>query len=635
MTKRTMPYGDWPSPLSAASVAEGGLRFGRVQAADGAVFWSESRPAEKGRAPILRWDGSVRELLPAPYSARSRVHEYGGGEFLVANGRVFFVNDADQDVYETSARAGTPIRRLTRLPNTRFADFACDLSRERLICVGETHDPGHADAPENALWTVPTGGDHLVSGPSRLISGRDFYASPRLSPDGTRLAFLAWDLPAMPWDAAALFVCAVGKDGTAGEAIAIAGGAGSACFQPEWSEDGSLYFIWDGDGWGNLFRWREGEEIEQITHLDAEISKPLWSLNAVSYALFPDGRIYLNFVERGESRLAILDQRTGKMERRAENLTATFTLSADGAGAALAATADDEPLSIVLDQGSAPVLLRRSSTLRLDAGFVSIPRQVEIAGTRGPIFGLLYGPQNKDAEGPARKAPPLIINLHGGPTSAATRGLKPNVLFFTSRGFAWLDLNYSGSVGYGRDYRLRLNGNWGVADVEDAIAAADYAASSGIADRDGIFVTGGSAGGYTVLTAIASTKVFAGAASYYGISDLIALQRTTHKFEQGYQSSLLGASLEENEAVYRERSALYRAERIGTPLILFQGAEDRVVPREQSVAIAEALRANGVTVEYHEFEGEGHGFRKAETIRTCLERELDFYKRLLARSSLS
>jgi dipeptidyl aminopeptidase/acylaminoacyl peptidase len=208
-------------------------------------------------------------------------------------------------------------------------------------------------------------------------------------------------------------------------------------------------------------------------------------------------------------------------------------------------------------------------------------------------------------------------------------------LFFTSRGFAWLDLNYSGSVGYGRDYRLRLNGNWGVADVEDAIAAADYAASSGIADRDGIFVTGGSAGGYTVLTAIASTKVFAGAASYYGISDLIALQRTTHKFEQGYQSSLLGASLEENEAVYRERSALYRAERIGTPLILFQGAEDRVVPREQSVAIAEALRANGVTVEYHEFEGEGHGFRKAETIRTCLERELDFYKRLLARSSLS
>jgi dipeptidyl aminopeptidase/acylaminoacyl peptidase len=313
-------------------------------------------------------------------------------------------------------------------------------------------------------------------------------------------------------------------------------------------------------------------------------------------------------------------------------------LSVGGAGAVLEGLKDDEALCIALDDPAAgggvasPVILRRSSAVAIDAGHVSRPRRLEIPNSAGIIHGLLYPPRNPAAHGPAGLPPPLIVSLHGGPTSAAARGLKPRTLFFTSRGFAWLDLDYAGSVGYGRAYRERLTGNWGVADVEDTIAAARFAASAGVADPGAIFVTGGSAGGYTVLMAIATANVFRGAASHYGICDLIALQNTTHKFEQGYQQTLLGASLAENEAVYRERSPIQHIERITTPLILFQGADDNVVPKSQSIAVAEALRAKGVPVEYHEFAGEGHGFRQADTIRTCLERELAFYLGLMAQN---
>ncbi len=267
--------------------------------------------------------------------------------------------------------------------------------------------------------------------------------------------------------------------------------------------------------------------------------------------------------------------------------------------------------------------------VELDRALVSRPTRITIPSGNGEVYGLLYPPANPGAHGPAGKQPPLIISLHGGPTSAASRGLKPRTLFFTSRGFSWLDLDYAGSTGYGRAYRDRLKGNWGVADVEDTLSAARFAASEGLADAQAIFVTGGSAGGYTVLMAIATADVFRGAASYYGICDLVALQRTTHKFEQGYQSTLLGGSLDDHEALYRERSAIHHIEAIYTPLILFQGAEDQVVPKDQSIRIAEALRLKGIPVEYHEYSGEGHGFRRSETICACLERELGFYRMLM------
>jgi dipeptidyl aminopeptidase/acylaminoacyl peptidase len=294
---------------------------------------------------------------------------------------------------------------------------------------------------------------------------------------------------------------------------------------------------------------------------------------------------------------------------------------------------DDEALCIALDDPSgmaAPAILRRSSAAGIDAGYVPGPVRLEIPSGAGAVHGLLYPPRNPAAHGPEGQLPPLIVSLHGGPTSAAVRGLKPRTAFFTSRGFAWLDLDYAGSVGYGRAYRERLTAKWGIADVEDTIAAARFAAGAGLADPGAIFVTGGSAGGYTVLMTIATASVFRGAASYYGICDLAGLQRSTHKFEQGYQETLLGGSLEKHGEVYRERSPIQHIERISTPLIVFQGAEDNVVPKDQSIAIASALRAKGLPVEYHEFAGEGHGFRQADTIRTCLERELAFYIGLMA-----
>jgi dipeptidyl aminopeptidase/acylaminoacyl peptidase len=580
-------------------------------------------------------ENGVAELLPPPYSARSRVHEYGGGEFLVAGGTLYFVNDADQDVYAAAAPqpgAKPAVHRITNAPNTRFADFTWDGRRNRLIGVGETHSA--SALPQNALWRIPASAAQPSEGASIVLSGRDFYASPRISPDGGHLAFLAWDLPNMPWDAAQLFVAAVAEDGSIAEPKLIAGGDGSSCFQPQWSEGGALTFVWDAGGQGNLYRWTAGAGVEQMTRLDGDLSLPLWSFNAASYALLPSGQAYLTFVNKGEARSAILDLESGELEAHENGLTATLTLSAGAGGIALVGMTDEEPLCIVSDETAgdarAPSIIRRSSSLAIESAYISRPARVAIPSARGEVYGLFYAPENPGATGPEGKLPPLIINLHGGPTSAAARGLKPKTLFFTSRGFCWLDLDYSGSTGYGRAYRNRLNGRWGVADVEDTISAARFAAAQGLADAQAIFVTGGSAGGYTVLMAIASSGLFRGAASYYGICDLVALQHTTHKFEQGYQATLLGASLEDNEALYRDRSAIHHIETINTPLILFQGADDNVVPKKQSVMIAEALQSKGVPVEYHEFEGEGHGFRKAETIISCLERELGFYQKLMA-----
>ncbi len=639
MEKKPPAFGHWPSQITAASVAEGALRFGRVQVAGSAVYWSESRPAEKGRAPVMRWSGDegLSELLPPPYSARSRVHEYGGGEFLIAGGRLFFVNDADQDVYEAGLAAkgeGSGVRRLTHVPGTRFADFAWDSRREGLICIGETHSGEHDTLPDNAIWTVPAGPAQADAVPALLLRGHDFYASPRLNAGGSRLAFLAWDLPAMPWDAAQLFVSAIAVDGSLSEPVSIAGGNGSACFQPEWGRDGTLYFIWDVDGSGDLYSWRQGHGLKKITHLDGDFSMPLWSLSAASYTLLPQDRAYCTFVSSGEAGAAIVGLDSGEVKTQENGFTSVQTLSAGDPGIAVAGLTDGEPLCVALVEpgtrdAPSPRIIRRSSPVSFGAGYISRPRRLQIPSSSGPIHGLLHEPQNPESKGPAGALPPLIINLHGGPTSAAVRGLKPRTLFFTARGFSWLDLDYAGSTGYGRAYRERLMGNWGIADVEDTICAARFAASTGLADARAIFVTGGSAGGYAVLMAIATASVFRGAASYYGICDLIALQKTTHKFEQGYQQALLGASLEEGEAIYRERSAIQHIERIATPLILFQGADDKVVPKSQSIAIADALRTKGIPVEYYEFAGEGHGFRNADTIRMCLERELDFYLTLM------
>jgi dipeptidyl aminopeptidase/acylaminoacyl peptidase len=634
-------FGFWPSPFSSREAAEGALRFGRLQVRGTSVFWSEGRPAERGRTPVVVWEAGAeaRDLIEPPYSARSRVHEYGGGEFLATDQGVFFVNDADQDIY--LAAAGS-VRRITQASETRFADLALDARRARLIAVGERHSAEEHDThPENMLLSVPLGRNENAAY-TVIISGRDFYASPRVSPDGQRLAWLAWDLPAMPWDEAELWVGELGEAGAVLNARGIAGGDGSACFQPEWSPDGTLYFVWDMDGWGNLFAYRDGE-VRQISRLEGELSRPLWSFNLTTYGLFDEQCALISFLAKGRQNVGLLDLESGRFEAVDHPFTAITSVAVSRDGAAIAAVSDTREVSLYWMPnrmpmpgqacGSAgfpqPAVIRASGGAS-DFAEAPAPETLEFPTRFGDtVYGTLYQPWNPTVSAPSGTLPPLIISLHGGPTSNATRGRKSRTLFFTTRGFAWLDLDYSGSTGYGRPYRDRLKGMWGLRDVADTIDAARFMATSGMIDPHGLLLTGSSAGGYTVLMAIAQEPLFCAAASYYGICDLRALQRTTHKFEAGYISTLVGARMEDDEDRFLQRSAITFADRIKTPLVLFQGAEDRVVPPDQSEMIASHVRARGVRVEYHLFSGEGHGFRSAETIAEALDAEIGFYRACL------
>ncbi|HEY1243828.1 MAG TPA: prolyl oligopeptidase family serine peptidase [Hyphomicrobiaceae bacterium] len=633
--RTTLPFGTWPSPISAASAARASRRTGLLQADGAAIYWSESRPEEQGRQAIVRVspDRAREDILTAPYSARSRVHEYGGGEFLAAGGTVYFVNDRDQQVY--TLVPGEPPQRLTDAPRTRFADLTFDPARTRLIGVAETHAPkdrsGH-EPPRNSLVAIALE-DGARGRVTELAAGRDFYAGARLSPDRAQLAFIAWDLPDMPWDSAALYVAAVGADGALGRPKRIAGGSGSAVFQPEWGRDGHLYFAWDETGWGCLYRWDGASTVLVDEVPRAELWRSQWVFGARCFALAPDGRFAAVYLERG---LPLV--RTGRLDGR--DRTSHPALQRDAArlddpvatGDGFAALASP-PLAM-----PAVVRLGRSRLQPMapvpDAGLPSdsLSRgevcEFHNAG-RGKVFAIHYAPRNPHHQGARGALPPALVLAHGGPTAMTDAGLKMRVQYYTSRGFAVLDVNYAGSAGFGRAYRKRLDGQWGIADVADCAAGARFLARKGLADPGRIAIAGGSAGGYTTLMALATTNAFAAGCSHYGISDLGLLMQHTHKFESGYLHRLLGTTPAKWKSVCAERSPLNLIDGITAPVILFQGLDDKVVPPEQSRLIVEKLRARGIEVAYHEFPGEAHGFRKAETIVAVLEAELAFLQRML------
>jgi len=620
------PYGAWRSPITADLIVAGTVRLGQI-ALDGAdVYWNEGRPTEGGRNVIVRRtpDGRTADVTPAPFNARTRVHEYGGGEYLVHDGVVYFANFADQRLYRQE-RGAAP-QPITPAAALRYADAVMDAPRGRLICVREDHTAADREAI-NALVGVRAGGDE--GGGQVLVSGADFYASPRLSPDGRRLAWLAWNHPNMPWDGCELWVADVQPDGALAGATLVAGGPAESIFQPEWSADGTLHFVSDRTGWWNLYRWRDGR-VEPLCEMAAEFGLPQWVFGMSTYAFIAADRIACAYTQGGVWHLALLDTTTKAFTPldlpyteiggvRGGNGCAVFTAASPTAAAAI--------VRLDLSTGQIEVL-RRSSQVTVDAGYLSVPQPIEFPTEGGlTAHALYYPPTNRDYRAPEGERPPLLVLSHGGPTGATSSALSLGLQFWTSRGFAVVDVNYGGSTGYGRAYRERLNGRWGIVDVDDCVNAARYLAGRGLADANRLAIRGGSAGGYTTLAALTFRDVFKAGASHFGVSDLEALATDTHKFESRYLDRLVGPYPERRD-LYVARSPIHFTERLATPLILFQGLEDRVVPPDQAEKMFAAVKAKGLPVAYVPFAGEQHGFRKAENIKRALEAELYFYARI-------
>jgi dipeptidyl aminopeptidase/acylaminoacyl peptidase len=625
MVKPVTPYGSWRSPITSELIVSETIGLGSIAFDGDAILWLETRPREAGRNVIVRRspDGQVHDVTPTPFSARTRVHEYGGNAFVVADGVVYFVNDADQRLYR-QAHDARP-QAITSPGPRRYADAIVDPGRGRLICVCEDHSV--AGEPSNTLVALDLKSDDEVR---VLTSGNDFYASPCLSTDGRCLAWLSWNHPNMPWDGSELWEARLQVDGSLANARRIAGGDAESVFQPQWSPDGELYFVSDRSGWWNLYRWH-ASRVQPVVEMEAEFGLPQWVFGMSTYGFASTRQIVCAFNEHGLWQLAIVDTATRKLVRidtpysdigglRAAAGRALFVGGAAGAPASIVAF---EPASGRTD------VLRRSSNVDIDTGYVSLPEQIAFATTNGrTAYGIYYAPRNRDYTAPAGMRPPLIVECHGGPTAAASTTLNLKRQYWTSRGFAVVSVNYAGSSGYGRAYRERLNGQWGIADVDDCLAAARYLIDQGKADEKRLAISGGSAGGYTVLCALAFHDLFKAGASYYGISDLEALARDTHKFESRYLDRLVGPYPSKRE-LYRSRSPIHFADRLSCPVIFFQGLEDRVVPPNQTERMVQALRANGIAVAYLAFEGEQHGFRQAASIKAALDAELYFYSRVL------
>ena len=622
------PYGSWRSPITADAIVAESISIGQVAIDGDAILWTEGRPSEGGRNVIMRMtpDGAVSDVNPAPFNARTRVHEYGGGAWIAHAGTVWFSNFDDQRIYRQETD-GEP-QPITPDAPLRYADATLDRRRSRLICVREDHsDP---DNIVNTIAAVPADGpgEQVV-----LFDGWDFVSSPLLSPDGGTLAWLSWNHPNMPWDGTHLWTAPVLDDGTLGDATLVAGGERVSVFQPEWSPDGMLHYVSEESGWWNLYRLGDNGS-EALYRDDAEYARPQWVFASRTYGFAGDGDIICAVNRRGAWSLNRLNPNRGVMQPL--NVPAgemgRGDLAVSGITAVVVAGDAERPMSLLrvnLNTGYWETLKVASAT-QVDAGYVSPAQTIEFPSNEGrPAYALYYAPRNPEYQAPEGELPPLLALSHGGPTGAASGALDMAVQFWTSRGFAVVDVNYGGSVGYGRAYRQLLNGNWGIVDVDDCANAALHLVHQGLADGDRLAIRGGSAGGYTTLAALTFRNVFAAGASYYGVSDLTALAADTHKFESRYLDRLV-APYPEGKDTYERRSPINHTDGLSCPIILLQGLEDRIVPPNQAEMMFNAVRAKGIPCAYLPFEGEQHGFRRAENIKRALEAELYFYSQVFS-----
>ncbi len=618
---RPAPCGTWSSPISAAQIAASGVRLSQPRIAGDCVYWVESRPAENGRCVLVcsRPGERNRDLTPAPFSVRSRVHEYGGGAFTITKNALYFVNDADQQIY-TLALDGDIPKALSDAPACRFADLLVDEQRERLITVCEDHTE-ETHAPRNTLVAVSTRNGRSTP----LANGYDFYSSPALSPYGRQLAWLSWNQPQMPWDGCELWLAELDGDGVPTHARCIAGGAEESIFQPQFSPDGTLHFISDHNGFWNIHKYANGK-IRAVTDDAMDYGFAQWNLGMSSYGFRAGGVILATRFNRGESELVQIGI-GGQLKLLPAGFTQIEHLHVAKREFALLA-ADPAHLPAVIscdDEHFTPV--SKAENL-IPAECLSISEFISFPATASEnAYALFYPPCNGDFSLPTGEKPPLLVKCHGGPTAMNGNALDPRIQFWTSRGFAVVDVNYRGSSGFGRAYRRSLYGQWGVKDVQDCIQTARHLIDTGRADGERVIISGSSAGGYTVLCALAFHDFFRAGAVYYAISELASAMTDTHKFEARYGDSLLGP-LPAAREVYHARSPLYAADNINCPVIFFQGLNDRVVPPDPTERMVNALRAKKLPVAYLRFDGEGHGFRRSETLQRALEAELAFYGRV-------
>ena len=624
--KKSASYGSWKSPITGELYASSYIGVDDPAFDGDQIYWKEGRPKEGGRYAIVKRhpDGTLEEVVPKEFNVRTTVHEYGGGDYIVHGGKVYFSNFKDQRVYvQTPGSQPSPITPSDC--DLRYADGIVDARRSRLIAIREDHTVGTPQAANTIVAIdLPRGGAGKI-----LVSGNDFYSNPHLNPDGSHLAWLTWNHPNMPWDGTELWVGRLGSDGLIGEREVVAGGTEESIFQPEWSPDGCLYFVSDDTGWWNLYRRKDGK-VEPVRPMEAEFGLPQWVFRERTYGFESPNSILCSYVVKDTSYLARLNTDSGSLEKIRVPFTDIYNVLVTPGYALLLGGSPTVSLSLVklnLKTLEAQVL-RRGREETIDPGYISVPQPIEFPTEHGrTAYAFYYPPKNKDYVAPAGERSPLLVMSHGGPTSSTGTTLRYATQFWTSHGIAVVDVNYGGSTGYGREYRNRLRGKWGVVDVDDCVNAARYLAKRGDVDAKRLAITGGSAGGYTTLCALTFRKFFNTGASYYGVSDVEALVRDTHKFESRYEEKLVGP-YPECANLYRDRSPINYVDRISCPIILFQGLEDKVVPPDQSSKFFDAVRKKGLPAAYITFEGEQHGFRKAENLKQSIEAELYFYSKI-------
>jgi len=649
---QTRPYGSWPSPISTSAVTAGGIGVSGPAYGGDTLYWIESRPEEKGRHVLMSASPGSDDkqglvtVTPDEFSVDTAVHEYGGGEYIPGSGGspdaaiVFFCNGADQRIYR-QVGSGTPSPITPEPPepgSVRYADACIVPGEDALVAVRERHPPKR-EAVNDLVWIDGTGAKDPIS----IASGHDFFSFPRVDPTGTLLAWTTWDHPRMPWDGTELWTARI-VDGALTNIKRIAGGPEESIFQPEWGPDGSLYFASDRTGWWNLYRWNgdnkddgkagDGDGAAAVAPIEAEVGTGQWVFGLSHYTILADGRIYCVYSRDGLDHIGLIRPGSTSIER----VDLPFTYYGRGGSIAgngtdkiafVGATAQTSPAIFEVDVSDEanPSLrkVREPNQIDFEAGDLSTPEPIEFPTTGNrTAHALFYPPQNRDIQGPDGELPPLIVKSHGGPTANATSELSLGLQYWTSRGFGVVDVNYGGSLGYGREYRQRLNGQWGIVDVDDCIHAARFLEQSGRVDGKRMAIRGGSAGGYTTLCALTFHNVFAAGASHYGVADLELLATDTHKFESRYLDSMIGPYPEKKET-YIERSPVHHAEGLDCPVILFQGLDDPVVPPSQAEAMVRVLEEKEIPFAYVTYPGEKHGFRDAKNVQRTLESELYFY----------